>query len=238
MSRRILLVEDDPDLSRGVRFNLEHEGYEVVSAFTAAAARESVAAGFDLVVLDLQLPDGDGLDLLREWRADGKSAPVLCLTARAQESDVVMGLGLGADDYLRKPFGLAELLARVHALLRRGQSVGAANSDGGRIRIGDVVIDRKAHRLLRGKVEEVLTPIEMQLLDYLFAANGKAVDRAVLLKDLWGVDQAASTRTLDNHVARLRKKIEPDPGNPRHLVTVHGVGYRLDLVPTRTGTSW
>ncbi len=238
MTRRILLVEDDPDLSRGVRFNLEHEGHAVVGAATAKTARSQPIADFDLVVLDLNLPDGDGLDLLRDWRSSGIATPVLCLTARAQEADVVMGLGLGADDYLRKPFGLAELLARVGALLRRRRDAAASTTGDGRVRIGDVVLDRSAHRLLRGELEETLTPIELQLLEYLLAANGKAVDRAVLLKDLWGVDQAASTRTLDNHVARLRKKIERDPGNPQHLVTVHGIGYRLDLVSTRSGTSW
>lgn len=232
---RILLVEDDPDLARGVRFNLEHDGYAVVEAATAAAARAALDASIALVLLDLNLPDGDGLDLLKDWRAAKVATPVLCLTARAQETDVVMGLGLGADDYLKKPFGLAELLARVGALLRRHaaaprpDSIGIASNANAELRFGEVIVDRAAHRVLRGKKSEPLTPIEMQLLDYLLATNGKAVDRAALLKDLWGVDRAATTRTLDNHVARLRKKIERDPADPKFLITVHGVGYRLVL---------
>lgn len=237
MKARVLLVEDDPDLARGVRFNLEHDGYAVIEASTAKAARASIAeattGAIDLVLLDLNLPDGDGLDLLREWRAAKIATPILCLTARAQETDVVMGLGLGADDYLKKPFGLAELLARIGALLRRRTVVAADPSTAeSRLRLGEVVVDRAAHRVIRGKRSEPLTPIEMQLLDYLLAANGKAVDRALLLKDLWGVDRAATTRTLDNHVARLRKKLERDASDPRFLITVHGIGYRLALDTT------
>jgi len=228
---RILLVEDDPDLARGVRFNLEHDGHAVVHAATAAAARANRTEAIDLVLLDLNLPDGDGLELLREWRAAAIEVPVLCLTARAQETDVVMGLGLGADDYLKKPFGLSELLARVGALLRRRTAMHPLVSpdDSTLVHIGEAIVDRAAHQVRRGTRSEPLTPLEMQLLDYLLAARGKAVDRAVLLKDLWGVDQAAMTRTLDNHVARLRKKIEKDAANPQHLITVHGVGYRLAL---------
>lgn len=223
MKETILVVEDDPDLSRGVRFNLEHEGYVVTTALTAAAARQAIARdSFSLVLLDLNLPDGDGLEILRTLRERGSHLPVICLTARAQETDVVMGLGLGADDYVRKPFGLAELLARVKAVLRRG---GVQESEA---RIGEARFDRAAQRIvLRDRTEE-LTPIECEILDYLLRHRGQALDRKEMLADLWGLDAHYTTRTLDNHVARLRKKIELDPSSPRYIVTIHGTGYRLE----------
>jgi DNA-binding response OmpR family regulator len=230
MNGRIVVVEDDADLARGLEFNLRHEGYEVEVAGTLAAARTAAGRGrADLVLLDLSLPDGDGLDLLRELRKAGDSVPVLCLTARGVETDVVMGLGVGADDYVVKPFGLAELLARVAALLRR-----AGRATERIVDFGGVRVDLAAHRVQRGKATEDLTPIEADLLRYLLGRRGEAVPREEMLKDLWGVSSRHDTRTLDNHVARLRKKIEADPSAPRFLVTVHGIGYRLESGP---GTS-
>ncbi|HEU4395443.1 MAG TPA: response regulator transcription factor [Planctomycetota bacterium] len=224
MRARILLVEDDADLARGLEFNLRHEGYEVSVAGTVrdgkAFARKP---GADLVILDLALPDGDGLEILRALRDAGSSVPVLCLTARGQETDKVMGLGSGADDYVTKPFGLAELFARIAALLRRA---GPAASDA--LRLGSAEVDLAARRVRRAGREEDLTPVETDLLRYLLARRGQAVDRERILLDLWGVASRRDTRTLDNHVARLRKKLEDDPAAPRVLVTVHGTGYRLE----------
>lgn len=225
MKARLLLIEDDVDLARGVRFNLEQEGYEVIGAGEVGAARDLLKAErVDLVLLDLTLPDGDGLDLLQELRQDGRKLPVICLTARGQETDVVMGLSLGADDYVKKPFGVAELLARVEALLRR---VGAAS--GRELRLPGVTVDLQAHTVKRGDREEELTPIEIDVLKFLYEHRGQAVDRQRLLRELWGLSPRHTTRTLDNHVARLRRKLEADPARPRVIVTVHGIGYRLEV---------
>lgn len=243
---RLLLVEDDRDLARGLVFNLEREGHHVAVAHDGAAARRAlretsgVESSFDLVVLDLALPDSDGLDLLEGWRGEGLDVPILCLTARSQESDVVAGLKLGADDYVTKPFGLAQLLARIEAILRRAKAthaaasasahgdVAASGANGAMLVLGDVRVDLAAHRVHRPDGEEELTPIEADLLRYLLSRRGRVLDRGQILKDLWGVERRHETRTLDNHVARLRKKIEIDPARPRFLTTVHGIGYRFE----------
>jgi DNA-binding response OmpR family regulator len=246
---RLLLVEDDADLARGLSFNLERESYGVELAKDAKSAALAIAVRrFDLVVLDLTLPDGDGLELLTRWRKASAAPPVICLTARSQETDVVAGLKLGADDYVTKPFGLAELFARIEAVLRRARPAEpktAAKEEV--VELGPVRVDLASHRVTRtlaasdgsskgsatpsGSVDEPideLTPIEADLLRYLLARRGRVLDRAQILKDLWGVEGRHATRTLDNHVARLRKKIEADPAHPRFLVTAHGLGYRLD----------
>jgi len=231
---RLLLVEDDADLARGLSFNLGCEGYAVeVARGAAAAAASAQAERFDLVLLDLALPDGDGLELLERWRRLGAAWPVICLTARSQESDVVAGLRRGADDYVTKPFGLAELLARIESVLRRTKAP-AAGADRETVVLGEVEVDLASRRVARparggraGAGGE-LTPIETELLRYLLARRGRVLDRAQMLKDLWGVEGRHATRTLDNHVARLRRKIELDPARPRYLVTVHGTGYRLE----------
>ena len=228
MRARILLVEDDEDLARGLEFNLRHEGYEVALAATLSEGRRlALRPGVDLVLLDLALPDGDGLEVLRALRDAGSRTPVICVTARGQETDKVMGLGSGADDYVTKPFGLAELFARIAAVLRRA---GPAASEV--VRLGAAEVDLAARRVRRDGREEDLTPVESDLLRYLLARRGQAVERERILQDLWGVVSRHETRTLDNHVARLRKKIEDDPAAPRVLVTVHGTGYRLETEET------
>jgi len=225
----LLLLEDDDDLRRGVRFNLEHDGYQVTEARDVASARARIEeSDFDLLIFDLNLPDGDGLDLLRERREASDTTPIVCLTARGQESDVVMGFGLGADDYVRKPFGVSELLARIGAVLRRAAAA-ATRTDSTQLRLGPAEVDLDAHRARVNGREEELTPMEKELLLYLHRRAGQVVDRADLLKDLWGMSYRNSTRTLDNHVARLRRKIEVDPAQPKLICTVHGVGYRLVL---------
>ena len=231
MSPAILLIEDDPDLARGVRFNLEQEGHRVVHADTGSQALEALGKehGFALVLLDLNLPDMDGLDILKSLRENDETVPVICLTARGQETDVVMGLGLGADDYVTKPFGVAVLLARMDAVLRRFEPKG---ENGEKIQLGGATIDLEAHKARHADREEDLTPIEMDLLKFLWQHRGRAVDRQRLLRELWGLQPRHTTRTLDNHVARLRRKIEADPSHPRFLVTVHGIGYRLEAIGT------
>jgi DNA-binding response OmpR family regulator len=227
---RILLVEDDADLARGLSFNLRHEGYDVAVAGTVKDGRRAAGKGdVDLVILDLALPDGDGLEILKSLRGAGSRVPVLCLTARGQETDVVMGLGTGADDYVTKPFGLAELFARIAALLRRAGPAG-----GEVLRLGAAEVDLAARRVRRDGKEEDLTPVETDLLRYFLARRGQAVERERILQDLWGVVSRHETRTLDNHVARLRKKLEADPAKPRLLVTVHGAGYRLEPEGTKS----
>jgi len=223
MTQRILIVEDDADLVRGLRVNLAHEGYEVEAEGDGAAGLEAARSGrFDLVLLDLMLPEKDGFEVLRELRDAGDAIPVICLTARGQESDVVAGFRLGADDYVVKPFSVAELTGRIAAVLRRTKSASE------RLDFGPVTVDVGARRASHedGRAED-LTPIEMDLLLYLVDRRGEAVPREQVLKDLWGLDRFATTRTLDNHVARLRKKIEPDPAEPTVLLTVHGIGYRI-----------
>lgn len=225
MSQRLLLVEDDPVLARGLRFNLESEGYAVQHVDSGGAALDAVAAEPPaLVLLDLSLPDMDGLEVLRALRERGAPPPIVCLTARAAETDVVMALREGADDYVKKPFGLAELLARVDAVLRRAGAESAAPG----VRIGEVLVELEARKLVHADREEELTPTEAELLAYLLQRRGQALERAAILSDLWGLSDARASRTLDNHVARLRRKLEPDAGQPRHLVTVHGIGYRLE----------
>ena len=220
---KVLVVEDDEALAKGLAFNLEADGYAVRHAPTCAAARAALAEDDPaLVVLDLNLPDGDGLDLLRELRAAGDARPVLCLTARGQETDQVMGLGLGADDYVTKPFALAVLRARVEALLRR-----AGGPQAGPLVFGEVTLDLAGRRVRHPDREEELTPLEAEILTYLVERPGVVVERADMLRDIWGVRQAGTTRTLDNHMARLRKKVEPDPAHPVVVLTVTGVGYRL-----------
>lgn len=234
---RILIVEDDDALIRGLVFNLEHEGHTVRSAKSLALARASLAAhAFDLLILDLGLPDGDGTELLRELSHQKAPAAALILSARSTESDVVQGLKLGAEDYIRKPFGLAELLARVELILQRaaqrhlpasapsGSSAAAAPID-----LSGVLIDLRAHTARHPNGQShPLTPLEIELLKHFLASPGQAHDRQHLLAKVWGLGPKVSTRTLDTHLARLRRKIESDPAQPRHLVTVHGLGYRFD----------
>lgn len=218
---RVLVVEDS-ELAVGLRMNLEVEGYVVEVAATGAQALAAAREGRpDLVVLDMMLPDMDGLELLRTWRRDGCAMPVLALTARGQESDKVLALKLGADDYLTKPFGVLELLARVEALLRRARPVAAA------LRFGEVEVDEASRTVRRGGIAVELSPKEYELLVALVRAGGAVVEREELLRRVWGVRSAGATRTLDTHVAELRRKLEVHPGEPRHILTVRKVGYRL-----------
>jgi DNA-binding response OmpR family regulator len=223
----ILLVEDDAHLRYGLVFNLEQEGHLVTAVADGESALQSWSdARPDLVVLDVMLPGISGLEVLEARRKAGDETPVLMLTARAEETDAVTALAMGADDYVRKPFGISELLARIEAILKR-----AAARVRGQVRalhLGPWSLDLADLRA-RGPGGDVpLTSTEVELLQVLLERDGAVCRREDLLERVWGVGARVPTRTLDNHVARLRKKLEADPAAPRLLITVHGVGYRLD----------
>ncbi len=223
---RILVVEDNLDLALGLRNNLEIEGYAVDVVHDGREVRPAARRlRPDLVILDLMLPGLDGFQVLRELRAEDGVLPVLVLTARDAEPDKVRGLRLGADDYVTKPFGVLELLARVEALLRRAQP---PKPPGGAYQLGDVTVDAGARRAHRGGVEVGLSPKEMDLLLALLERRGEAVAREQLMRRVWGYDASVISRTLDTHVAELRRKLERDPAHPEWIVTVRRMGYRIE----------
>jgi DNA-binding response OmpR family regulator len=225
---RILVVEDNPDLAYGLRNNLEIEGYQVDvvedGSVGLARARE---AGPDLMILDLMLPGMDGYRVLKTLRDEGRQMPILILTARGEEADKVRGLRLGADDYVTKPFGVLELLARVEALLRRTAQLGG---DGARPpeRFGAVEVIPASRTVLREGRAVALTPKEFDLLLALVRRRGAVASRMELLTEVWGYSAAVLSRTVDTHVAELRRKLEADPAAPDHILTVRKAGYRLE----------
>ena len=221
----ILVIEDDPAMTAGLKDNLEIEGYRLLTANSVRHGREAALHGKpDLVLLDVMLPDGDGVSLCRDLRAHGMQQPIIMLTARGEEMDKVLGFEGGADDYIVKPFGLRELLARIHAHLRRH---GTAAQLQGPLAVGMAVVDFKRHQLSRdGELLEISAK-ELELLRYLVAHRGEVVSRDTLLTEVWGHQREVATRTVDNFIVRLRKKLEADPADPRYLITVHGSGYKL-----------
>jgi DNA-binding response OmpR family regulator len=226
---RLLLVEDDQAIARPLLRALEREGFAVehVEAGEPAIARVA-AGGIDLVVLDLTLPDIDGLDVCRQIRSSHPALPILMLTARREEVDVVVGLDAGADDYVAKPFRVAELVARLRARLRAAPDVSAGAGDADVVTAGDVRIDRAAHRAFLGEAELELTPKEFDLLSLLVGEAGRTVTRTRIMRDVWDEHWWGSTRTLDMHVSALRRKLGDNPADPRRIVTVRGVGFRLE----------
>jgi DNA-binding response OmpR family regulator len=222
---RILVVEDDPAILRGLSDNLGLESYEVVTAVDGEAGyRLAREASADLIVLDLMLPRLSGYELCRKLRSEGVTTPILMLTARGEEADRVLGLDLGADDYVTKPFSIRELLARIRAILRRTQPAAALPDE---VRFEDVTVDFRSYEARREGAPVEMTPKEYQLLRLLVARAGEVVSRGELLGEVWGYDSLPNTRTVDNHVASLRAKLEPDKSGPRHIQTVHGVGYKF-----------
>jgi len=230
-AKRILLIEDNADLAYGLRNNLEIEGYQVeVAGDGAKGLTRARAAQPDLVILDLMLPGMDGFRVLRTLRDDGHGMPVLILTARGEEADKVRGLRLGADDYVTKPFGVLELLARVEALFRRAASPrrNGSQPEPAALRFGDVEVLTLSRTVLRRGETVSLTPKEYDLLVALLHRNGACATRVELLTEVWGYSAEVMSRTVDTHVAELRRKLEHDPANPAHIVTVRKTGYRLD----------
>jgi DNA-binding response OmpR family regulator len=230
MKKHIQVVEDDAHIRLGLCEALRAEGYEVTDCCSGTEALPLFKQRKpDLVVLDIMLPGRSGFDLCRDIRATKSRVPILMLSAKGQEVDKVVGLELGADDYVTKPFGLRELLARIQALLRRADlAAGPANDVPEEIKFGKVRVETKALRGVRGKEKFELTPRELSVLALLHAELGNAVSRERILNEVWGVEYYGTTRTLDQLVVKLRQKIEDEPGEPRHLLTVHGLGYRLD----------
>ncbi|MCC7242607.1 MAG: response regulator transcription factor [Acidobacteria bacterium] len=222
---RILVIEDEPQMLLGLRDNLELEGYEVQ---TAADGEEGLAKaasfGPDLVILDVMLPRKNGFDVCRELRARSNTTPVVMLTARSAETDKVLGLELGADDYVTKPFSITELLARVRAVLRRTASPKPAAEV---VQIGDIEVDLTLHQARRDKARVDFTAREFELLRYFVQHTGQVVTREQILNEVWGYEEFPTTRTIDNFVAKLRQKIERSPHAPEHILTIHGSGYKF-----------
>jgi DNA-binding response OmpR family regulator len=233
--KRILIVEDDATLRMGLEDALKSEGYEVMVASDGGLGEELLyARHFDLVVLDLMLPIKGGLEILRGLRERRFMTPVILLTARNSENDKVLGLELGADDYVTKPFGLRELLARIRVLLRREERVTAmlqTEDTPASFRIGEAEIDLAAFRIRRGGQEEPMTPKEAAMLDLLRQEAPGVVSRQRFLSEIWEGGGHVTNRTVDTHMLNLRRKIEEDPKAPQHLLTVHGAGYRLAMDP-------
>ncbi len=224
--RRIVVVEDEDNLLEALRYNLAKEGYDVA---TADNGRDGLAlatgVGPALVILDIMLPEMDGLDVCRNIRGDS-DVPILMLTAKGEEVDKVVGLELGADDYVVKPFSMRELLARVRALLRRPRY--DADSPSAKVLIsGNLELDPSSHTVKLDSIDLDLKPREFDLLALLMARKGKVYTRHEILDRLWGQDYIGDTRTVDVHVRWLREKVEPNPGNPERIVTIRGVGYRF-----------
>jgi Response regulators consisting of a CheY-like receiver domain and a winged-helix DNA-binding domain len=225
---RILIIEDNRNLATGLRNNLEIEGYEVQVASDGtsglAIARSSAP---DLIVLDLMLPGMDGYRVLRTLREEGTDTPVLILSARGEETDKVLGFHLGADDYVAKPFGLLELLARIDALLRRAAASRLKSKLTGTVAFGDVVVDPGTHDVRRKGEPVILRPKEYDLLIALLQRRGQVASRADLLEEVWGYSGEVYSRTVDTHVAELRRKLEDNAAEPRHILTVRKTGYRI-----------
>lgn len=221
---RILVVEDEPELALGLEDDLKLEGYEVeVARDGHMAAERALNQPFDLIILDVMLPGKDGFDVCRQVRRAGLSTPIILLTAKTQESDKVLGLELGADDYVTKPFSPRELRARVKALLRR--AVGELPEI---YRFGDVEVDSARREVRRsGKAVDV-TPLEFKLLATLVRRRGRVLSRDQLLDEVWGRGTFLTDRVVDTHITNLRKKIEPEPSEPRYVISVRGIGYRFD----------
>jgi len=220
----IAVIEDEELIQKSLVMNLQLEGFRVITAGDGEAGVDLVReAKPDLIIMDVMMPKKDGLQACREIRTSGVSTPLILLTARSSEVDKVLGLDLGADDYLAKPFGMLELLARVRALLRRIQRTSAIDE----VRFSNVVVDFKAYRALRDQEPIDLSAREYRLLRYLVSKQGSVVTRDELLDEVWGYNSYPTTRTVDNHIARLRQKIENDIDEPQHILTVHGVGYKF-----------
>ena len=234
MRARILIAEDDANIRQGLVAALESEGHEVISASDGAQALKLYPQHkYDLVILDVMMPRLSGYEVCRELRRSDVVVPILFLTAKGEEIDKVVGLRLGADDYVTKPFGLQELLARVEALLRRSRLAASGTKSPSdalpqELRMGPATVDRRRFVLLHpGRVEVPLTARELRLAEVFYAHPEEVLTRDFLLNAVWGVEYLGTTRTLDQHVAQLRKKLETDSENPGVIITVHGVGYRF-----------
>lgn len=229
MTTRLLIIEDEPAMQLGLKDNLELEGYQVDIASDGEDGLTKLKTGtYHLVLLDVMLPKLSGFDVCKSARAAGISTPIILLTAKGEEIDKVVGLELGADDYITKPFSLRELLARVKAILRRSQSVAVAKEES-KIAIGRLMIDFSIFQTEQDGVEIKLSHKETEILSYLHKNKNRVVSRYDLLENVWGYEEQITTRTVDNFIVRLRQKVEINPNQPKIILTVHGSGYKLVL---------
>jgi len=226
LGEKILVVDDEAHIVRLVTFNLQKEGFETLAAYDGKEAKEKILQfSPDLVILDLMLPEIDGLRLLQEMREEGILTPVIMLTAKGEEADRVAGLELGGDDYVSKPFSMRELIARVKAVLRRTRESEARNRR--RIKAGRLTLDLEQREVFLDGGPLMLTPKEFELLSFMVRHRGRVLSRDMLLERVWGYDFAGESRIVDVHISHLREKIEKDPRNPELIKTVRGVGYRF-----------
>jgi len=221
----ILIVEDEKDMREGLKDNLEFEGYSIDQASDGREGLEKIKNNkYDLIILDVMLPYMSGFDVCKNARNSGVNTPIIMLTAKGEEIDKVLGLEFGADDYVTKPFSLRELLARVKAILRRvAQKSGSENI----IKIGKIEIDFSKYEAYVNKNAVPMTHKEFEIIKYLWNNKNKTVSREELFNEIWGYDEMTTTRTIDNFILKLRQKIEIKPTNPKHILTVHGIGYKL-----------
>ncbi len=227
---KILIVEDELNMVKGLKDNLEFEGYEVDTSMEGNSGLQKILQNrYDLILLDVMLPEVSGFDICKSARKQGVNTPIILLTARGEEIDKVLGLEFGADDYITKPFSLRELLARIKAILRRAPAGKAESAESEFIRIGNIRVNFKNYLALGGTNEIKMSYKEFGILHYLYMNAGKIIQRDDLMSDVWGIEYDISTRTVDNFILKLRQKIEVDPNNPKIILTVHGIGYKMIL---------
>jgi DNA-binding response OmpR family regulator len=226
--KKVLIVEDELNMVQGLKDNLEFEGYEVDTAMEGSAGLQKVLQEeYDLILLDVMLPEISGFDICKAARKKGVNTPIILLTAKGEEMDKVLGLELGADDYITKPFSLRELLARIKSVLRRAPVIKQGGIEAELITIGNVKINFKNYQALEENKEIKMSYKEFEILHYLYKNAGITVNRDDLMSNVWGIDYDITTRTVDNFILKLRQKIETDPNNPKIILTVHGVGYKM-----------
>jgi two-component system alkaline phosphatase synthesis response regulator PhoP len=226
MGKKILIIEDEEDLAKGLKLNLEDEGYKVDWAREGSEGlQKTIEDTPDLIILDIMLPKKNGLEVCRELRQKNINIPIIMLTAKGEEIDKVLGLELGADDYMTKPFSIRELLARIKVQLRREKTEERMASKS--YRFGDVEVDFAHFKVRRKNKDLKLTSLEVEILRFMIDRRGEVVTRDDLLDKIWGYEKFPTTRTVDNHILKLRKKIEKDPSNPTYILSVYGGGYRF-----------
>jgi DNA-binding response OmpR family regulator len=228
--KKILIVEDELNMVRGLKDNLEFEGFEVDTAMEGNTGLQKILQNkFDLILLDVMLPGISGFDICKAARKEGVNTPIILLTAKGEEIDKVLGLELGADDYITKPFSVRELLARIKAILRRAPTGKEVSVEPEYISIGNIKVNFKNYIAFKGTNEIKMSYKEFEILHYLYMNAGKIIQRDDLMSDVWSIDYEVTTRTIDNFILKLRQKIEADPNNPKIILTVHGVGYKMIL---------
>jgi len=224
---KILVVDDEQNMRTGLKDNLEFEGYEVETANDGEEGLKKILVNnYDLIILDVMMPKKSGFDVCKEIRKNGITTPIILLTAKGEEIDKVVGLEIGADDYVTKPFSLRELLARVKAILRRSDSL-IMDNESREIKIGKLTVDFNSYKATLKNKDVAMSHKEFEILRYLWKHRNATVSRDDLLTEIWGYDETPTTRTVDNFILKLRQKIENDPNHPQVILTVHGIGYKL-----------